>query len=161
MTSKKYHNFGIKLIALVEIIGGLVGIGVTLFYGLQSELNILLMVINIVFIGLYVYSLLAGIWLWRQQHKGLINSIILQSLQIPVIAIPYFTYEFFSGLSFKLGIEFGTTMNIALNYAFELGSRWGFTLLPGASNIGLNINVIALLFLMSLLKLKDEIELHH
>lgn len=130
-------------VALVEIIGGILGV-VTAFGYVNSSAGFGV-VICLVFVGLYGYSTVAGYWLWHNYAKGYHASIILQLLQIPVLVSPLLTYEFVSGLMMRFLVGIG-----GFDASFHFGSQFSFALLPqyGGLSVGVNCVPIVVFYLL-------------
>ena len=94
---------------------------------------------------LFLFAALTGIRLWRSDPRGAKWASILFALQIPVMTLRHFDYEFFTGLTLKIvraqGIwDSDFLMGSSLNLMFDEQ--------PTSPRFG--INVIALLALLLL-----------
>jgi len=152
-TGGKKRMIWVRLIALFEMIGGLVGIGSTLWVIILSS-NVsftspLIFVIIIVFIALYAICFTAGLLLWQGRRRGNILSRWVQVVQIPVFTIAGFSYKFIAGLGVLLGGE-----ETGFNFEFFLGSQMSFS--GGGSNVlSLGVNAIAIVILIYLLSTRN------
>jgi len=99
-------------------------------------------------VGFYVYSIFAGLKLFKKLEDGIIHSQILQYLQIPVISIGGLTYIMTSGGYFLLGYDF-TTKSINFSFAI-ISSKFQINILDPDSNEFLSINVLAIIVLVIL-----------
>ena len=94
---------------------------------------------------LFIFSVLTGIRLWRGDPRGVKWAAILFALQISVITLRHFDYEFFTGVSVKIMHAEGIwDTNSAVGSSLNLM----FYELPTSPRFG--INVIALLALVFL-----------
>jgi len=157
----KNNNKLNKLIAIIEIVGGAIGlfIIVPVIWGITSLLSsgtfslaiagsILIFVLGIC---LYILSVIAGVALWRNSRKGVTLSLIVQAVQIPSLVISGFIYSFISGLAMYLYLDFQSGVWINFNISM-------FRIYLSSSNNGfvLGINVIALLAFIYLWKLRNN-----
>ncbi len=107
---------GIKLLAALEAIGGIWGIGQTLMLpNLKEQL-----VVASFFVLVYGLGILAGWWLWRWESRGFFLSKFLWAVQIPIVMSSFISWKFtlgfgvsiflvFSGDSFTVGIWMETS----------------------------------------------------
>lgn len=142
----------IRAIAIVEMIGGIVGVATFFFLGIKVFSNILIASILSFFIALYILSFLAGLWLWKFSRRGIILSVIMQLLQIPIISFSSLYYKFFSGLNVSLGF-----FQSKLSFYFNLGSSWELNIPNTDEPSGFGLNIVAIIFLICLLKFKKAI----
>lgn len=122
-------------VALLEIIGGILGVVTALDY-LSNSAGIGV-IICLLFAGFYGYSVLAGYWLWQNLAKGYRASVLLQLLQIPVLVSPLLTYEFVSGLMLRILIGTGG-FDTSLNF----GSQFTFELMPQNTGFSIGVNCV-------------------
>ena len=97
-------------------------------------------------LGLFVWSVIAGIRLWRGEPKGWKWATILFALQIPIFTVPGLSYEFYTGLSLKV-VGGDTTGNLGLNF----GAYADFHLSTQVDGLIYGVNVVALIALIYLL----------
>ena len=122
-------------VALVEIIGGILGVVTALGY-LSNSAGIGV-IICLLFVGLYGYSIVAGYWLWQNFAKGYRASVLLQLLQVPVLVSPLFTYEFVSGLMLRFLVGTG-----GFDTSFNFGSQFTFLLMPQDAGFSIGVNCV-------------------
>ena len=148
----------IKIISVVEIIGGTIGCLLTISYFnsvFSTEQVVLIpIVIGIVFFALYVVSILAGYWLWKEKKVGYRLSVITQSLQIVFFWSKIISYRFVSGLLAGISIN-----SQGLNLDYHAGSIFTFQLLIKQSNLSLGINFIPVIFIYLLYKHKSKMNI--
>jgi len=91
-----------KIISIIQIVGGIVGSIITLFILLQFIVNPsgtpLYIVALMILLLLYVFSIYAGIRLWKQYYDGISSSIILQLFQIIQYTFAGISFMFISGI---------------------------------------------------------------
>lgn len=152
-----------RIISIYEMVGGVVGFGATIFLIFQilpqllSEevpLSYQVLSVAILFyaIGGYLLSFFAGLFLWKQEKKGITLSIWSQIMQIPTFAIAGFSYLFVSGLEFFLITEGVYSMN----FATYLGSHWDISYNPEGAPFFIGINFIAIAILVYLMKERNK-----
>ena len=93
-----------------------------------------------------IIGFVSGIWLWNSEKRGFRWSILIQSLQIPVVSSPMVVY--------KIVLGFGMTAyltNFPPKIGYDLGGQ-GFLVLARATapfQVGINFfAILALLFLL-------------
>lgn len=130
-----------RLIGVLEIAGG--------FYGVAAMLHRLLpfgahdSLITLLGLALYGFVLAAGIQLVTGNEQGVRMSRWAQLLQLPLIALPVFSYGLHCGAFVNVFATLRATPRLGIDW--HLGSQ-GFLLVvagPSVSRIG--INLLALL----------------
>jgi formate/nitrite transporter FocA (FNT family) len=81
-----------RLIAVIQIGGGFMGIIITLQALANGDKDSLYITSNIVFAMFFVLGIAAGAALLESAPLGLFLSKIFQLIQIPVISSPFFQY---------------------------------------------------------------------
>ena len=137
---------GVRFLALLLVVGGLVGIGTSVFmgYGFLPQ-HWVYGVIVAAFLVLFVWSLIVGVRLWRGDPRGIKWSKILFSCQVPILTVPGFSYEYFTGVSIKI-VGGEVDSNVALN----LGAGAEFFLDTRITSLVFGINIFAVLALVYL-----------
>ena len=155
----------IKIIAGIEMIAGIWGVLFSIYeYGHIINQNLLagysakhvtvLTLLFLLFTALFALTVWAGHLLWRDKERGYKLSILIQALQIPVLMTKILMYEFIAGFQFAIGMQ--VTNHIPhLKLGFYLGSRFAFDY-QNFTSFGIYINVIALIFLITLCKAKKK-----
>ncbi|TMU50992.1 hypothetical protein [Flagellimonas algicola] len=153
---RKNRNI-LKGIGIFEIVGGIVGLGLIIWLMLQgTETNTLVFLIMLIAVGFYVYSVFAGIRLFKKLEHGILHSRILQYLQIPAISIGGFTYIMTSGGYLLFGFDF--TKGV-INFSFALiASKFQLNILSVGSNQFLCVNLLAIFVLIILNKAHKKIQ---
>jgi hypothetical protein len=131
-----------RLIGILEIAGGLYGVAATLHrllpFGSAHE-----SVIALLGLVLYGFVLAAGVQLIDGSERGVRMSSWAQLLQLPLIALPIFSYALHCGAFVNVFATLQATPRLGIDWHF--GSQ-GFVLAlagPGVSRLG--INLLALL----------------
>ena len=147
----------LKALGLLEIVGGITGIGLILWLALQGlETNTYVFLILLVAMGFYIYSIYAGIKLFKHKENGILHSRILQYLQLIAISIGGMTYLLTSGGNFFLGYNF-TNSTIEFNMSI-ISSEFQINILSSEQNDFLYINFMAILILLLLEKAVNKIK---
>ena len=141
----------LKGIGILEIIGGVSGIGIILWLMLQGiETNTYVFLIFLFAIGFYIYSIFAGIRLFKHLEKGGFHSRILQYLQIPGISLLGMTYILTSGGYLFVG--YNSTED---SFKFDFGviaSKFQINILNSDQGDFVYLNVMAIIVLVLLEK---------
>ena len=161
----KFSITKLSILAINQIIGGVIGIVLTIYVMTTAvSFSLLLITILIVILGLYCYSILCGVLIFKSPLTGLKYSLINQYLQILYFSIVGYGFKYLSGLYFSLEFDLGdlpsfqlqggvSTWNINFKNAFEI------------KTVGINfIAILLILFIdrqINILKVKavhDTIE---
>ena len=94
---------------------------------------------------LFIFSVLTGIRLWRGDPRGVKWAAILFALQISVITLRHFDYEFFTGLSVTI-----MHAQSIWDTNSAVGSRLNLMFYEQPTSPRFGINVIALFALLTL-----------
>tara|TARA_R100000789_G_C3012903_1_gene151774 strand:+ start:766 stop:1338 length:573 start_codon:yes stop_codon:yes gene_type:complete len=147
---KKNRNI-LKGIGILEIVGGTTGLGLIIWLIFQgTETNTFVFLILLIAIGFYVYSIYAGLKLFKKREKGILHSRILQCLQIIAISTGGFTYLMTSGGYFFLG--YNLTKG-SINFSFALiASKFQLNILSQGESQFISINMMSIIVLLLLEK---------
>lgn len=128
----------LRLISLVELLGGILGIllvVLSIYNFSQGTANAPTLLRAIMLAIPYSLSIAFGWWLWDADPRGVKWSKLIYGLQIPVVLSPLISYEFDCGLQFSAGLlieNFADGSHYAgahlLNRFF--GSGWSIVILP-------------------------------
>ena len=143
-------------LGIYQIAGGIIGLGLTIWIisGLTTITGLLLLLLLIA-IGLYSYSIYCGILLLKKKKSGLEHSLINQFLQLVNFSIFGFVFQYISGVF--LSMDFDLTNS--LNFTFNIGiSSWQITINGDTEPLIINFNFVALLLILFIEKLKREIK---
>jgi len=148
---------GIEVLKYYQIVGGLIGITVTLsLVKSVSSLPGFTQLIVLFAIGLYLYSIYCGLLLFRKIKKGLAYSRVNQILQTLSFSILGYSFQYISGLFLNIGLDL--TESFALKFNFGLSS-WQFEINNGGSELAVNFNVVAIFLIILIEKLLNRIRL--
>jgi hypothetical protein len=148
----------IRIIAVLEIIGGIFGILFVAWQIAVSPINIFTIIIGLVILGIYVLSLIAGVALWQGRPFGRTASIIVQAIQLPKIISPTIIFTFSFGLDLWIHFLLSETMtNVGFQFRFLAYNEF-FLNMQGAP-LGLGISIISCIFLVILVRYKAFPEL--
>jgi len=138
-------------IAFLEMAGGIVGVIGAIRYGGIFPQTPLALPLFVIFLGLYVLSFIAGLFLWRHHPIGVKLSLVVQILLIPVFTIASLLYKFVSGL--QLGFAIYSSSGFAPGFRFLIffGSTWQISTWARGEPFLLGVNIIAVLIILYLL----------
>lgn len=139
---QKQFDLKIKILALYQIVGGLVGVTLTLFFSNFQVTSFLALIVIPVMVGLFSFSIYAGSLLFFNIENGLKRSKINLFLQIISFVAFGYAYQYSIGLYFIVGIDFTNSFT----FNFNLGIRPLLHLAINSSSptLSLNINLIAI-----------------
>lgn len=127
-----------KAVAALEVLGGALGI-LSAGWLLVQGPGVGLFVVGIAFLALFAVSVLAGLWLWRGDPRGLPLSTVVQVVQVPVVSssLVYYAYSLVGLL---------VTVSGALSFEGELHLWSSGSLIVGApvTEWRIGVNVVAL-----------------
>lgn len=140
-------NKSLKVILLVlQIGGGLLGIGLIGRSLLAGHLTQITVLIHIAFICVFLFGIAAGAALVRKPKLGLWLSAVFQAMQIPIVIIPAAAYVLASGACFNL---YRHATGFGFNFLF--GSRYYFSINSSEPWMA-GINVLALVLFILLVR---------
>lgn len=153
-TSSKtlYNKFDI--IAAYQIIGGLVGLVLASLsiYNSSGNSSILLLIA----VGFYAFSIFCGILLFINREFGLKYSLINQLLQLFNFSFAGYAFEYISGISLSVGIDFSNSFNFNPSIGI---STWHILINQDTGIKEANLNLVALLCVFFIQGLKEKINL--
>lgn len=147
----------LRIISVLEIVGGIFGLIMLLFWFLTSPFNAYSLLLAPIPIAVSIFGLIAGYWLWTGHRFGRISSIIIQIIQIPKIFSSFVIVMFSFG--FDLWVQFLVMPNGFTNLGFEFRFLSNNQLFFNVNNAptGLGISITALIFLVMLINHTPEI----
>jgi len=148
-----------KAIAALEILGGGTGLAVgSLFPLLNSSFGLspAAVALNI----LFLLSIIAGVYLWRNHEFGFNLSVFLFLLQIPQFVLGGISFQFISGISITPMI-YSTSRGMGVELAPLMGPGGEFAIQSAYNpdlifSIGINIYAVILAFILIKHMVKDE-----
>jgi hypothetical protein len=132
----------LKALSLYQLIGGVIGIGFTIYLIANTNpLPALLLLIMLFAIGLYVYSIYCGVILLKNASIGLKLSKINQILQVFHFTLFGYSFKYISGVHFSPGIDLTESLKFQLNFSF---SAWQVNINSGEPDAIISLNLVAL-----------------
>ena len=146
---KKYSTIN-KIIGWYEIVGGTIGVILVIYTGIRliESMNSLGMVLFFLFTILFLFSILSGFLLLRNNKTGETLSILVQAIQIPQFIIKGTAYSFVAGAKFTL--QYYKNFGIGYKIDFGVFSEFNFYINSNVNGflIGINLVPIILIFLL-------------
>ena len=147
----------IKAFAIYQIIGGLVGIGLTFYlFNLEKPVSLLLPLIFLFIFGLYGYSVYCGIILFKDVKKGLRHSKLNQLLQIIAFWGFGYAYQYLSGVYLLIGVDL--TQSLTFNFNYGISSSWKIGINTNDPTLLLNVNVVAIFLVVFIDKVQRKLK---
>ena len=153
--SKRIQN-KLSIFGYYQILGGIIGLGllIWLLLNLTSFYSLLLIIIVPAFI-LFSFSIYCGILLLKKPKVGIKLSLINQCLQLFSFSLGGYTYLYFSGLYFTVGLDLTESMNFLFNFGV---SSWTLNINTNSPAIELKFNLVAFYLVIAIQKLRKQIE---
>ncbi|AKD05812.1 hypothetical protein POKO110462_08230 [Pontibacter korlensis] len=146
----------IKAIAFYQIIGGLLGIALTVWVMFRGEMVITQQTLRFgIFAGLlYVFSILCGRLLFRKPKRGLRMSLINQVLQVFYFSFGAYGFQYVAGL--RIGVGFDMVGNWLFKFRLALSS-FHFSLDTNLGQKFIGINLLALFLVFCIERLQEKL----
>ncbi len=147
----------IEYLGYYQIFGGIIGILIVTLsvYDKLTSNGFFLFSLS-VFLGLCFFSIYSGFLLIRKKYLiGLNCSIFVQTIQIVSFAILGYIFNFSIGLYSRMTIELTNDTIVGLDFGFV---NWDFVRNGNPDLIELNFNIVAILLLSLIFKLKEQIK---
>lgn len=142
----------LKYIGWYQLLGGVLGFGLTIWLIIKTDLmSGLTVLIMLLALGLYVYSVYCGTLLIKNKRNGIKLTIINQILQIFYVSLFGVTYQYYSGVHLSFGIDY--TTDFLLKFDFSL-SGFDLSYDPKGENVIVMINIVPIILIGFLEKLK-------
>ena len=151
----KSTNFQLKAIALYQIIGGVLGIALTLWVMFSGEMVVALPALRIGLFagGLYVFSILCGSMLFRKPQRALVLSLINQVLQVVYFSFGAYGFQYVAGLRIGIGVD----MVGGWIFKFRMAlSSFHFSVGDDLGQKFIGVNLVALFLIFWLERLLEE-----
>ena len=143
----------LKIIAVLEIIGGILGIAFMFWVLLTNPVNVFTILLAIVATGIYVLSLVAGLLLWQDRSNGRTASIVVQVIALPKIITPAIIFMFSFGFDVWLHyLQTAVSSNVGFEFRFLAFNQF-FINAPNAP-VGIGVSITSCVFLAILVKHK-------
>lgn len=147
----------LKIISILEIVGGIFGIVNLIWWFLVSPFNIYSLIIASIPIAVCIFSILAGYWLWTGNRFGRTASMIVQAIQLPKIFSSLVIFMFSFGFDvwvqfiiFKNGLS-----NLGVEFKFLAFNQFFINVENAPTGLGLSIT--GLIFLIMLINYRPEV----
>lgn len=151
---KKHLNNIIKGLAVYQIFGGILGIGLAIrFISQFKEMNSLSFILIFLAALFYVFSIVAGAVLIQKQQLGLKLSLINQALQVVSLAMGSFAYNYVAGFKLGLGLDFVPAWQFKLNLSL---SSFQLIMNEETGRVFIGINLLALVMVYLIERLKEH-----
>lgn len=149
MSDREQSKTGIRLIALLLIVGGAMGVAVALLVTGQvlskapgySALALLL-------IAVFLGNFWTGLALWQGKRWAFIWATILFAAQLPVIVAPALIYQFYTGVYFA--ILFDRARDAKFNFQFMFGTSLQLHFASSLDHVVLGLNIVPIFVLIYL-----------
>ncbi len=152
---KKIYN-RIEYLGYYQIVGGIIGILIMTF-NIYDKLNSngFFLFSMFLFFGLCAFSIYSGILLIRKKYlKGLNCSVFIQAIQILSFAILGYIFNYAIGFYTRLTVELTNDTIVGFDFGFV---NWDFQRNANPDLIEINFNIIAIIVLSLIFKLKEQI----
>lgn len=113
-----------RCVAVVQIIGALLSI--IILIPIVKEIDGLLSgrLLSIVLVVISLFAILSATWLWNLQRRGMISSMLIYSIQVPIVYSSALVYKYIVGFGLMLKIvgpgpvlflDIGTSIDILMH----------------------------------------------
>jgi hypothetical protein len=141
----------IKVIAVLEIIGGFGGAALTVWLIFRGAFSLSGVIIMPLIIGIDLLSFVGGIALWRGRTFGRTASLIFQAIQLPKIVSPAVLFMFSFGFDAWVHVLFADDfIHLGFDQKFLVSNQLAFVI-PSAP-MGFGVSLTAWVYLVMLLK---------
>lgn len=137
----------LKALAIYQMLGGLLGIGLTIWVMFSGEITVTQQVLRLgLFAGvLYVFSILCGRFILRNPKRGLQLSLLNQVFQVLYFSFGAYGFQYVAGLRVGVGVDMvgGWLFKFRLalsSFHFSIGTDLG------QKFIGINLVALFLIF---------------
>jgi len=151
------QNF--KRLGIYQVAGGIIGLGLTIWLIInQVNFSPLIILLYLIAVILYFFSIYCGILLINKKMDGLNYSIINQYLQLINFLLLRFSFQYISGLFLSFGID----LTNEFLFKFNLGvSTWLISVGGDSDIILVNFNIVALCLIIFMGKLKNKLQIQN
>ena len=146
----------LKAIAIYQVVGGLLGIALTLWVMFSGDMTLDQQALRISLFagGLFVFSILCGRLLFRSPKRGLVLSIVNQVLQVVYFSFGAYGFQYVAGLRIGLGVD----MVESWTFKFRLAlSSFHFSLGTDLGQKFIGINLVALFLIFWMERLLEKV----
>ena len=157
MTNDYPKDINIKFnwMGIYQLAGGIVGLGfIILLITRLPSFSIPFLLIILISLGLFLYSIYCGTLLIKRKKSGLNHSLINQFLQLVNFSIAGFAISYVSGLFISAGVESNDSHYMQTNIGIS-GCKIAFN--SDNETFLINFNFLALFLIIFLFRLKKKI----
>ena len=145
----------LKGLGIYQIVGGLIGLIVTLKVIIEQEtFPILLLLLFLIAIMLYSYSIYCGVLVFKLNDRGLFHSLINQYLQLINFTILGYSFRYVSGVYLSTGLDLTNSIKLKFNLGI---STWQIIINDNNEFILVSINLVALFLIIFIDKIKRKV----
>jgi hypothetical protein len=149
VSARNQSDSGVKLIAIMLIVGGAVGTVISLWGVGQFVRQAFVLIPWMLIIGaIFAWSAWIGVRLWQGMRPAYIWATILLIAQLPVVTAAGFVYHFYTGLN--LAVILDLAQQSKFDFKFTLGALLQVGPSSGVEDIALGLNLVPLLALLYL-----------
>ena len=150
-----------RVIAGLQIVGGIFGIGFIALELSYIRVNAATLLIAIIVLLIYVFSLVAGVLLWRDHRWGRPASIIVQAIQLPKLLSPILIFNICLGLDIYPYLMLGNHGLFRIGFELKALAFYQLHLGVPIPGVGLGVSIPACIFLTMLIKNRKESPSQH
>lgn len=143
-----------RIISVLEMIGGAVGVGLVIWWLLATPVNAFTVAIAPIPISIYIFSFVAGVSLWRGSSFGRKASIVVQVIQLPKVVSPFIIFMFSFGLDLWVHTLFAEGFS-TVGFEFRALAFHQFFINVQAP-VGIGVSLTAVISLVMLIRYKPE-----
>lgn len=147
----------IKGLAIYQIAAGIIGNILTIaLIARQAAVPGIFLLLFLIALGLYSYSIYCGILLLKYQVKGLNHSSLNQYLQLINFSIFGYAFQYIAGIYLSAGVDLTNSINLKMNLGL---SAWQMSINRDKDIVLINLNFVALFLVIFIdnLKMKTSV----
>jgi len=111
---------------------------------------------SVVYAAVFAFAFTVGLWLWRGEPRGRRWGIVLYALQIPLLTVGRFQYDFYNGVRIPLVHTLG---DFSITLGFGASAELAWAQAPAANVLGIDLFAVsALIFLLTMHRLAPPTE---
>ena len=134
------------VLAAYQVFGGIIGLVLTAYLlTTVQQFHFILLFILFIAICLYSFSIICGIFIFRNLLTGLRLSRINQLLQVFSFSISGYAFKYVSGIDFSIDLDFKNALNFTFNLAT---SSWKIMIEGDPSTALISINIVAIVLVI-------------
>lgn len=144
-----------KFLGIYQIAGGIIGLGLSIRLISQlQDISLLLLLILLIGVFLYFFSIYCGIQILQKKDIGLKYSLANQYLQLVTFTVFGFTFQYFSGVFVAIGYDFTESFLLTFNAGV---SSWKISINTDEEMLLFSFNFVAFYLIIFINKLRKEI----